>query len=141
MRTVTGALPLLPSLVAVIVAEPWVTPVASPSGETVATLGLLLAHVTNRPCSGLPSRSFGVAVSCSVSPTGMLLDGGHTATASTGMTVTVIAALPPVPSLAAGIVAWPGAPPVTHPPFETGATPGLLLFPVTKRPVSRGPAA
>ena len=33
-----AAFPLWPSLVAVIVAEPWVTPVASPSRETVATL-------------------------------------------------------------------------------------------------------
>src|SRR5256885_17144602 len=102
MRTVTGALPLLPSLVAVIVAEPWVTPVASPSGETVATLGLLLAHVTNRPCSGLPSRSCGVAVSCSVSPTGMLLDDGHTATPAPGVTGTPTAAPPPGPPPPAG---------------------------------------
>src|SRR5256885_7035479 len=119
MRTVTGALPLLPSLVAVIVAEPWVTQVASPSGETVATLGLLLAHVTNRPCSGLPSRSCGVAVSCSVSPTGMLLDDGHTATAATGMTVTLIAPRPPLPSLEAVLAPLPGAHPPDHPPLRT----------------------
>src|SRR5690349_722660 len=135
-----AALPLAASLVAVMVAEPWVTPVASPLGETVATLRSLLVHVTGRPCSGLPSGFLGVAVSCSVSPTGMLLDEGQTNTAATGTTVTPIAAVPLAPSLVAVIVAEPGATPVTSPPLETVATSGVLLSQVTGRPVSGLPA-
>src|SRR2546421_445954 len=83
MRTVTGALPLLPSLVAVIVAEPWVTPVTSPLFETVATPGLLLSHVTSRPVSRLPAASFSVTVSCIVSPTARSPAAGDTSTEAT----------------------------------------------------------
>src|SRR6266540_2609861 len=65
--TVTAALPLWPSLVAVIVAEPAATPETSPLLEfTVATEVLLLAHVTTRPDNGVPAASLGVAVSCVV---------------------------------------------------------------------------
>jgi len=62
--TLTAAVPLFPSLVAVIVADPAVTPVTSPLPFTVATGVLLLTHVTTRPESGLPFASLGVAVSC-----------------------------------------------------------------------------
>src|SRR5207247_1042692 len=61
--TVTVAVPLFPSLVAVIVAVPTVTPVTSPVADTVATDVALVAHVTTRPDSGFPAASFGVAVS------------------------------------------------------------------------------
>src|SRR3989442_418706 len=44
--TVIAAVPLCPSLVAVIVAWPAATPVASPVKFTVATAGLLVAQVT-----------------------------------------------------------------------------------------------
>jgi hypothetical protein len=44
--TVTAAVPLFPELVAVIVAEPAVTPVTTPVAFTVATLALLVVHVT-----------------------------------------------------------------------------------------------
>src|SRR5439155_771672 len=64
--TVTDEVPLLPSLVAVIVAEPGVTPETSPLLLTVATAVLELDHVTVRPESGAPFASFGVAVSCTV---------------------------------------------------------------------------
>src|SRR6266550_4179727 len=64
--TVTAALPALPSLVAVIVAVPTAPLVTSPLLLTVATPGLLLTHVTDRPVSAVPVESFGVAVSCSV---------------------------------------------------------------------------
>src|SRR5712692_3611657 len=49
--TVTVAVPDLPSLVAVIVAEPAATPVTNPPVLTVATAGTLLAQVTTRPLS------------------------------------------------------------------------------------------
>ena len=48
--TVSAAVPLLPSLVAVMVDEPSVTPDATPADDTV-TLPELLAHVTTRPVS------------------------------------------------------------------------------------------
>src|SRR3989449_1690072 len=59
--TVTAAVPLCPSLVAVMVAEPAATPVTRPLPLTVATAGLPLAHVTTRPTSVLPLASFSVA--------------------------------------------------------------------------------
>src|SRR4029077_2765779 len=68
LDTVTAAVPLCPSLVAVMVAEPPATPVTSPLPFTVATAVLLLAQVTTRPDNGLPLASFGVAVSCTVAP-------------------------------------------------------------------------
>src|SRR5437763_1528337 len=66
--TVIAAVPLLPSLVAVIVAVPTPAPVTSPLALTVATALLLLAHVTTRPDSGVPLASFGVAVSWTAPP-------------------------------------------------------------------------
>ncbi len=56
------------------------------------------------------------------------------------MTVTATAALPSVPSLAAVIVAAPGATPVTSPAFETVATVMSLLSHVTGGPVRGLPA-
>ena len=49
--TVTVDEPTLPSLVAVMVAEPAALPVTSPLVLTVATVVLLVAHVTVRPVS------------------------------------------------------------------------------------------
>ena len=64
--TVIVEVPLLPSLVAVIVADPGVTPETSPLLLTAATDVLELDHVTVRPERGAPLASFGVAVSCTV---------------------------------------------------------------------------
>jgi len=89
-----AAVPLLPSLVAVIVAVPAATPVTRPLVLTVATAVLLLAQVIVRPDRELPFASFGVAVSCTVWPTGTLAVVGLTATEATGTLVTVIAAVP-----------------------------------------------
>src|SRR2546425_57007 len=134
--TVTAAVPLCPSLVAVIVAEPTATPVTSPLPLTVATAVLLLAHVTVRPVSGAPLASFGVAVSCTACPTWTLGAGGPTVTDATGRCTTVMAALPLCPSLVAGIVAEPDTTPLTSPLPLTLATAGLLDAHVTERPVS-----
>jgi len=60
--TLTVAMPLFPSLVAVIVAGPAATPVTTPLPFTVATAGALLAHVTRRAISARPAESLGVAV-------------------------------------------------------------------------------
>src|SRR5439155_9203271 len=56
--TVTVAVPLCPSLVAVIVTAPAVTPVTNPPALTVATAVLLLPQLTGRPDNELPVASF-----------------------------------------------------------------------------------
>src|SRR6266498_5164468 len=134
--TVTAALPLCPSLVAVIVADPATFPVTSPLVLTVATAVLLLAQLTVRPVSVLPLASFGVAVSCAVCPAGMVAVAGLTATEATGTgaAVTVSAALPLCPSLVAVIVAEPAVRPVTSPLELTVAIEPLLLCQLTTRP-------
>src|ERR1041384_3775229 len=138
--TVTAALPLLPSLVAVIVTEPTATPVTRPVALTVAIAVLLLAHVTTRPVKVLPAESLVTAESCCVPVTTTVAVAGLTVTVATGATVTVMAAVPFLPSLVAVIVAEPATLPVTRPVELTVATAVLLLAQVTTRPVSVLPA-
>src|SRR5882762_805524 len=113
--TVTADVPLFPSLVAVIVADPAATPVTSPLALTVATAALLVVQVTARPLRVVPLASFGVAVNAVVAPTVRLAVAGLTVTEATGTLVTVMAAVPLCPSLVAVIVAEPVATPVTNP--------------------------
>src|SRR2546421_20013 len=93
--TVTAAAPLCPSIVAVMVAEPAVTPATSPLALTVAMFVLLEAQVTVRPDSGFPLASRGVAVSGTVLPSFTEALAGVTDTDATGTrqppTVTVAA--------------------------------------------------
>jgi hypothetical protein len=91
--TVIADPPACPSLVAVIVALPVATLLTRPLPFTVATAAFVVAHVTIRPLNGLPSASFGVAVSCTDCPTAMLAVAGVTATDATGTAVTVMAAV------------------------------------------------
>src|SRR5207245_1095551 len=137
--TVSAAVPLLPSLVAVMVAEPAATPVTSPLPFTVATPVLLLAQVTTRPVRTAPPASFGVAESCTACPTCTLGAAGLTVTDATGALTVVIAVVPLMPSLVAVIVVGPAATPVTSPLPSTAATPALLLTHVTTRPVKGAP--
>src|SRR5438046_773582 len=139
--TVTDEVPLLPSLVAVIVAVPGVTPDTSPLLLTVATVVLELDHVTVRPESGFPPASFGVPVSCTVWPACTDAEGGVTSTVATGTFVTVTVEVPLFPSLAAVIVAVPGVTPDTSPLLLTVATAVLELDHVTVRPESGVPPA
>src|SRR5204863_115792 len=139
--TVMADVPLCPSLVAVMVAEPATFPVTSPLVLTVATGVLLLDHATVRPHSGLPFASLGVAVSWTVWPTCTLGEPGLTVTDATGTVVTVMPAVPLCPSLVAVIVAEPATTPVTSPLELTVATEVLLLDQVTVRPVSGFPFA
>src|SRR5205809_2057660 len=143
--TVTADVPLTVSDVAVIVAAPAVTPLTSPLPVTVATAGLLDAQVTVRPVRVLPFASLRVAVSWTVWPVGTEAGAGVTVTDATGAGggggVTVIAAVPPCPSLVAVIVAEPAAAPLTRPLLSTVATAVLLLDQVTVRPDSRFPFA
>jgi len=62
-KTVTVAVPVFPSLVAVIVAVPAATPVTTPLVDTVATPVALELQVTTRPVSVLPFASVNVGTS------------------------------------------------------------------------------
>src|SRR6266513_3827351 len=116
--TVMPALPLMPSLVALIVADPAPFPVTRPLALTVAAEELLLAHVRTRPVSVEPAESLVTAESCCVAPSAIVADAGLTVTVATGTVVTVIVALPVLPSLVAVTVADPAAAAVTRPlPF------------------------
>jgi hypothetical protein len=139
--TVTAALPLFPSLVAVIVTALAATPVTSPVEDTVATAGALDAQVMDRPESTWPAESVKVAVSCTVAPTSTTAVTGLIATDATGTFATLIAADAPIPSLVAVIVTDPAATPVTSPAADTVAMAGFELVQVTARPVSTVPAA
>src|SRR5438876_232284 len=128
--------PVLPSLVAVIVAGPAATPVTSPLPFTVANAVALLDQVTTRPGRAVPFASFGVAVSWTVLPASRLADAGVTVTEATGTTgtTTVITEVPALPSLVAVIVAGPAATPVTSPLPFTVANAVASLDQVTTRP-------
>src|SRR5437867_7722200 len=139
--TVIVAGPLFPSLVAVIVAVPAVTPVTSPPALTVATALLLLPQLTGRPDNGLPLPSFEVAASCTVWPTCTDAVPGLTVTDATGTVLTVIVVVPLCPSLVAVIVAAPAVTPVTTPLPLTVATAVLLLPQLTGRPDNGLPLA
>src|SRR5207249_4776556 len=138
--TLIAELPLLPSEVAVIVADPATSPVTSPLPFTLATAPALLAHVAPRPDSAFPLASFGVAASCTVPPTVKLADAGVTVTDAT-TAFTVMAADPVLPSLVAVTVAGPALTPVTRPVVDSVATVGVPEVHVTTRPVSTFPAA
>src|SRR5437773_20373 len=62
--TLTDDVPLCPSLVAVMVADPVATAVTTPLPLTRAIVVSLLDQVRARPDNGVPVASLGVAVSC-----------------------------------------------------------------------------
>src|SRR5207237_230606 len=140
--TVTLAVPLCPSLVAVIVAAPGATALTRPLPLTVATAVFPLAHVITRPPRAFPLASCGVAVSCTVCPCGIVTAGGVTATAATGTLATVTDAVPLCPSLVAVIVAAPAAlpPQVTARPLRgfpfgsSGVAANCIVAPTTTVP-------
>ena len=66
--TVTLAVPVIPPLVAVTVAEPAATAVSSPLPFTAAMAALLDVQVMVRPASTLPLASLSVATNCCVAP-------------------------------------------------------------------------
>src|SRR5438046_1501031 len=89
--TVMLAVPLCPSLVAVIVTgPPAATPLTSPLPLTLAIALLLDCQVITRPVNGLPLASRGVAVSCTVCPCRTLPEAGLTVTAATGPPGTIL---------------------------------------------------
>ena len=141
--TVTADEPFLPSLVAVMVTgPPAALPVTRPFASTVAMLASAVAHVTARPVRAPPLASFGVAVSCTVAFTAMVAVAGVTSTEATGMGITVMAAVPALPSLVAVTVTGPPAAlPVTRPFGSTVARPASLVLHATMRPVRGLPPA
>jgi hypothetical protein len=142
--TVTDALPVMPSLVAVIWIVPAVTAVTRPLELTEAIPAFALDQVMTRPVSTLLFASRVVAESWTVEPTTRLGAEGETDTVATGTgagAVTVIAVVPVFVSLVAVIVALPAATAVTKPLALTEAMAGLELDHVTTRPVSTLPLA
>src|SRR5436190_956584 len=161
--TVTAAVPLFPSLVAVIVTgPPAALPVTNPLPSTVAVLELLVAHVTVRPVSVSPLASFVVAANCTVALTAIVAVAGATVTEATGTGMTVMLAVllfpslvavmvigpptfcavtSPFASLVAVIVTVPTPVPVTRPFASTVAMFPFAVDHVTLRPVSGLPFA
>src|SRR6266853_1347448 len=137
--TVTAALPVVPSLVAVIVTAPAATPVTSPVEETVAVAGALEAHVIARPESTVPAASFGLATTCTLAPTSTSAVAGLITTEATGTFATVTVADAFFPSLVALIAAAPAATPAATPFADTVATDGFELDHVIGRPASTVP--
>src|SRR5437879_5154327 len=81
---VTLAVPLIPSLVAVMVAAPGPMAVAAPETEIVTMPALLVVHSTARPVSVSPAASVVIAINCRDPPTVRETLEGLTLTASTG---------------------------------------------------------
>jgi hypothetical protein len=81
---ITVALPIWPSLVAVIDTFPAATAVTRPDAETVATAVLLEFQPITRPVSALLLASRVTAESCTVAPTRRLDVAGDTDTDTTG---------------------------------------------------------
>src|SRR2546426_1131944 len=139
--TVTADVPLCPSLVAVMVAEPTVTPVTRPLELTVATEVLLLDQLTVRPDSRFRYAFAVVAVTSEELLSSTVAKTAGPIPGPAGGFVTVTAAVPLCPSLVAVIVAVPATVPVTSPLALTVATEVLLLAHVTVRPDSGFPVA
>jgi len=137
--TVMAEDPDFPSLVAVMVAVPGVSPETTPVDDTVATSGLLELQVTTRLVTTVPFTSLTTTVRVVDPRTRIVADGGDTVTVPTGATVTVTVADPDFPSLVAVIVAVPGATPVTTPVDDTVAIPGFAEAHVTTRSVTTTP--
>jgi hypothetical protein len=135
---------VIPSLEAVIVAEPAATAVASPDPETVATPVLLELQLITRPVSTVPLASRVIADSCTVPAICTLAVGGDTDIDATGTgsgALTLRDAEPVSPSLEAVIAAMPGATAAISPLLDTVATCALALCHVTVRFVREAPLA
>jgi len=132
--TVSVALPVFPSLIAMICTDPGATAVTLPVVDTVATALLPELHVTLRPFSIDPVESRVVAVACVFCPTVIDVDASETVTIATGTGTTVMEDVPVFPSLAAVMVAVPSATEVTRPVAETVAIAGALDDQVMARP-------
>jgi len=133
--TVSVALPVLPSLMAMICTEPAATAVTTPEEDTVATAEFRELQETLRPVRMLPLESRVVAVACVVCPTVIDVEARETVTSATGTGTTATEEAPVIPSLVAVIVALPSATAVTKPLADTLAIDGALDDQVTVRPL------
>src|SRR5512143_3147833 len=132
--TCSVAVPLLPSLVALIVVTPAAPPVAVPLELIVATLVMLELHVIARPVSTFPFASLVTAVNVAVWFWRIVSSGGCTVTVATGTGVTVTDDVPVfVSAFAVMLTGPPIATPVTRPVDETVAMALLLDVHVTVR--------
>jgi hypothetical protein len=137
--TVTGSVPLLVSLDAVIIALPAALAVTIPDAETVLMALLLELQAIARPVNTLLLASRVTADSCIVAPTKRLGETGATETDATGTgaaALTTIVAMALFPSLVTVICVVPAPTAVTRPSELTDATAGFALDEVTTRPVS-----
>ena len=112
-----------------------------PEASTVATCGLLEAHVTGRPVNTPPFASRRAAVAWTTAPRTTEAEGNVTVIDAIGTGRTVNAAVPVTFSLIALMVALPGVSVVTSPLDATVATAGLLELHAMARPVSSTPCA
>jgi len=137
--TVTVAVPLFPSLEAVIVTLPVLRALTRPELDTTAMVSSLEVHPTSRPGNSAPDASRTLAESCTAPPTATLAVGGVTTTVSTGTCRTVTEAEPITPSTFAKMTAIPGDSAVTTPVLDTEATDGAPLDHDAGRPDSDWP--
>jgi hypothetical protein len=137
--TVSGALPTLPSLIALIVTDPFAIAVTSPFESTVASAGFELCQATTRPLRTFPCASLTVAVACVVCPLESVLLASATVTDAAGTSRTLMDAVAFLLFDWAVMMARPFATPVTSPASDTVAMAvfedvHLVLVPVKVRP-------
>src|SRR4051812_10098048 len=126
--TIIRDVPLLPSLVAVIVAEPAVCEITSPLASTDAIDGSFDVQAIARPVRRLSPSSFATAESCCDEPATNVAVAGLTDTLATGTGVTVTRMLEVLPSEDAAIVAVPELTAVRIPvEFPIDAMPASVL--------------
>ena len=140
---VTDAVPLMPSLIAVMVTGPPARmAVTRPVVETMASVVLPELQVTGRPVRTVPPASFVAASSWVVAPASSVALAGVTVTWATGIAVTVMVVEPVTPWVVAVIVIGPPAvTPFTRPFAETVATAGLPELQETDCPLTAAPFA
>jgi len=141
--TLSASVPLLPSLVAVMTADPAPTAVTCPDGDAVAIDVLELDQAIVRPVSVLPDASFRVtAIACDC-PATIEAEGALSDTLATGCVepVTTRVAELDTPSLVALMLTEPAAIADTTPEADTVASAGAPLLHVMVRPVTTLPAA
>jgi hypothetical protein len=139
--TETFAVPLFPSLVAVIVALPAATAFTRPVPLTVATPVLELDHVMARPVRTFPLASLVTAVAWVDCPAVSVDEFNVTATEATGTADTETVAWPVTLSLVAMMFALPAPTALTEPLAFTVATAVLELDQVRVLPVRTLPLA
>ena len=134
--TVNVALPPTAPTLALIVAVPALTPLATPELATVAIAALEEFHVAVAVTSCVvASLSVTTAWKETVPLMPVVAEPGVTVRAFTVAAGTVIVALPCLPARAAEMTAVPGATPLTTPPLTVAA--GALLVQVTVPVTSR----